>query len=287
MNILTRVIPEYLCDKYNLLKMVVFTAIYAIIFINVYQPFGLGNLINNYPPFYYLLYSSIVVAIGFVVIGLSRVVMYFWHQRQAIIYIQYWVWILVEVLFMSIFFTLIVLAVNPQAHAIATFKEAFFNTILILVIPYLLCFMFFSWVEKSRQLEERDEILPVDSAAKMIDFYDERNIFRLSVLKNNLLYLEAADNYVCIYYLKKNNVTRYMLRNTLKNMESYLADVDIARCHRSYMVNLEYVSVIRRQRGGIYLELNDVEAPDIPLSPRYRDKVDAWFKAGNQNRHDN
>lgn len=282
MNILTKAIPEYMCEKYNLIKMVVFTAIYAIIFINIYQPFGLGSLIGSYPTTYYLLYSSLVVAIGFVVIALSRVVMFFWNQRQRLIYIQYWVWILVEVLFMSIFFTIIVLAVNPTANALLSFKEAFFNTTLILLIPYILCFMFFSWVDKNRQLEEREGITPVDSTAKMIDFYDERNIFRLSVLKSNLLYLEAADNYVCIYYLKKNNITRYMLRNTLKNMEKYLADVDIARCHRSYMVNLEFVSVIRRQRNGIYLELSISEVPDIPLSPTYRDKVDTWFKAANQ-----
>ena len=282
MNILTKIIPAYMCEKYNLIKMVVFTAIYAIVFINIYQPFGLGSLIDNYPTSYYLLYSTLVVAIGFVVIALSRVVMYFWHQRQPIIHIQYWVWILVEVIFMSIFFTIIVLAVNPSAHALLTFKEAFFNTTLLLVFPYILCFMFFSWVDKNRQLEERDGILPVDSSAKMIDFYDERNVFRLSVMKSNLLYLEAADNYVCIYYLKKNNVTRYMLRNTLKNMEKYLADVEIARSHRSYMVNLEHVSVIRRQRNGIYLELGIAEVPDIPLSPRYRDKVDAWFKSINQ-----
>ena len=282
MNILTKVIPTYMCEKYNLIKMVVFTAIYAIVFINIYQPFGLSSLIDNYPTSYYLLYSTLVVAIGFVVIALSRVVMYFWHQRQPIIHIQYWVWILVEVIFMSIFFTIIVLAVNPSAHALLTFKEAFFNTTLLLVFPYILCYMFFSWVDKNRQLEERDGILPVDSSAKMIDFYDERNVFRLSVMKSNLLYLEAADNYVCIYYLKKNNVTRYMLRNTLKNLEKYLADVEIARSHRSYMVNLEHVSVIRRQRNGIYLELGIAEVPDIPLSPRYRDKVDAWFKSVNQ-----
>lgn len=279
MNIITKIIPDYLCEKYNLIKMVAFTAIYAEIFIIIYQPFGLGILAESYSTTSVFLYSSLIVSIGFVVIGLSRVVMYFWHQRQRIIYIQYWVWILVEVLFMSIFFTIIVLGIDHTTNAIDVFKEAFLNTILILVFPYLTCFMFFSWVEKNRQLEERDGILPVDSTAKMIDFYDERNVFRLSVLKSNLLYIEAADNYVCIYYMKKNNVTRYMLRNTLKNMESYLADVDIARCHRSYMVNLEYVSVIRRQRGGIYLELSIPEVPDIPLSPRYRDKVDAWFKS--------
>ena len=278
MNILTKIIPEYLCEKYNLIKMVVFTAIYAFVFIIIYQPFGFSHWIDDKSSIYYLLYTSIVVAIGFVVIALSRVIMHFWHQKQKLIYIQYWLWVLVEVLFMSLFFTMIILSVEPTTNALATFKDSFLSTILILVIPYLLCFMFFSWIEKNRRLEDRDEIQPVDSSTKMIDFYDERQVLRLSVMKSNILYVEAADNYVCIFYKKKNSIARFLLRNTLKALETYLSDVDIVRCHRSYMVNLEYVSVIRRQREGIFLEMSVPDVPDIPLSPRYSDKVTTWFK---------
>lgn len=279
MNILTRTIPEYLCEKYNLIKMIGFTAIYAIVFINIYQPFGMSTWIENKSSLYYFLYSGVVVAIGFTVIALSRVVMYFWHQKQHLMYIQYWIWILVEILFMSLFFTIIILSVEPDTNAVTIFKDSFFGTILILAIPYLLCFMFFSWVEKNRTLEERDEIQPANSATRMIEFYDERQTLRLSVMKTNILYIEAADNYVCIFYKRKNGISRFMLRNTLKAMEAYLAEVDIVRCHRSYLVNLEYISVIRRQRVGIFLELSIPEAPEIPLSPRYSDKVMTWLKS--------
>ena len=69
-----------------------------------------------------------------------------------------------------------------------------------------------------------------------------------------------------------------MLRNTLKTLEKYLTDTGIVRCHLSYMVNLEYVNVIRRQRGGIFLELSIPNGPDIPLSPKYSDQVDTWLR---------
>lgn len=271
--------PAYIFEKGNLIKMVAFTALFAITFINIYEPFGSGNWMDSLTSFYYFLYSSVIVLIGFVVIALSRVVMYFWYQRQKIVVLQYIVWILVEVFFMALFFTIIALAMRPGVNAIDTFKDSVLNTLLILAFPYLICHLFLSWVEKNKRLEERDIINPVNSAARMIDFYDERKILRLSVMKSNVLYVEAADNYVCIFYKKKSGVARFMLRNTLKALESYLADVDIVRCHRSYMVNLEYVSVIRRQSGGIYLELSIPEVPDIPLSHKYRDKVDAWFKS--------
>lgn len=278
MNIITKKVPNYMFEKYNLIKMVVFTAIYAIGFINIYQPFGSSTWLVNSSPMSFFLYSSLIVLIGFVVIAMSRVVMYIWNQRQRIVYIQYCVWVFVEILFMAIFFTMIVISISPETNALIAFKDAIFNTILILLIPYLLCFMYFSWIEKNKELEARDGLTPVDSSARMIDFYDERQVLRLSVIKSNVLYIEAADNYVCIYYKKRGGISRYMLRNTLKALEEYLADIDIVRCHRSYMVNLEYVSVIRRQREGIFLELSLPNVQEIPLSPRYSDKVDKWLK---------
>lgn len=276
--LLTRHLPAYLFKKANVIKIVAFTAVYASIFINIYKPFGSGNWMENTSQVYFFLYSSVIVLIGFVVIALSRIVMYFWHQRQAIVYIQYLIWILFEVIFMSIFFTIIVLAIRPEVNAWLTFKDSFYNTVLILVLPYFICHIFLSMSERNKELEERDRIKPLDSSVRMIDFYDERETLRLSVMKSKVIYVEAADNYVYIFYKKQSGVTRFMLRNRLKAMEKYLADVDIVRCHRSYMVNLEYVSVIRREPGGIYLELSIPEVPDIPLSQTYRDKVDAWFR---------
>jgi hypothetical protein len=277
-NIFTRELPEYLFKKSNIARIVLFTAFYASIFINIYKPFGSGTWDSNLSELYFFLYSSVIVLIGFVVIALSRIIMYLWNQRQRIVNIQYVVWILFEMFFMAIFFTIIVLSINNEANAWNTFKECFYSTILILLLPYIIFHIFISLSERNRELEERDGIKPVDSTARMIDFYDEREVLKLSVIKSKVLYVEAADNYVCIYYQKQSGVTRFMLRNTLKAMEKYLADVDIVRCHRSYMVNLEHVSVIRRERGGIYLELTIPEMPDIPLSHKYRDKVDAWFK---------
>ncbi len=275
MKFFSKIIPAYLCEKYNLIKLVSFTALFALIFINVFQPFGSSAWVDS--PLEYILYSSLIVLIGFVVIAISRMTMYYWHIKLPLTNIRYLIWILFELLFMALFFTMIITNVDPNAEVVQTFKESFSSTTLILLFPYLLCQLYFSWIEKDRLLEERTELQPVDNAAKMIDFYDERNVLRLSVMKSNILYVEAADNYACIYYFKKNGISRFLLRNSLKALEGYLADTEIVRCHRSYMVNLEYVNVIRRQRGGIFLELNVPEVPDIPLSPRYSDKVELWF----------
>ena len=111
----------------------------------------------------------------------------------------------------------------------------------------------------------------------VFSFYDEKNELRLSVKRANLLYLESADNYVCIWYMNKGALTKFMLRNSLKHIEDQLADTHLLRCHRSYMVNFDLVKVVRRDKEGLFLELDNDHAPDIPISKTYNEKIIHWF----------
>jgi DNA-binding LytR/AlgR family response regulator len=97
------------------------------------------------------------------------------------------------------------------------------------------------------------------------------------VKKENLLYLESAENYVSICYLNKGKVSKYLLRDTLKKVEESFAGTDVIRCHRSYMVNFEKVKVIRRDKDGLKLELDNLTVSDIPVSKTYVNTVMQTF----------
>ena len=97
--------------------------------------------------------------------------------------------------------------------------------------------------------------------------------------RSELLYMESADNYVCIWYLSKGQLTKFLLRNSLKAMEEHFVDTNVLRCHRSYMVNFDQVKVIRREKEGIFLELGIERVPDIPISKTYSEKVMRWFQS--------
>ena len=90
---------------------------------------------------------------------------------------------------------------------------------------------------------------------------------------SNILYIESADNYVEIYYLKKGKVSHFMLRNTLKLIEELYGSSVIMRCHRSYMVNIKNVKVLRKDKDGLLLELDIDGVPDIPVSKSYTEKI--------------
>ena len=87
-------------------------------------------------------------------------------------------------------------------------------------------------------------VLFLSRMRKVVAFVNQT--FELSIIS------EIADNYVQIWYLNKGVVTKVMLRNTLKAMEEQFEGTKCTiECHRSYMVNLEHVKVIRREKDGI------------------------------------
>ena len=47
----------------------------------------------------------------------------------------------------------------------------------------------------------------------MIPFRDEKGELRFSVKSKDVLYMEAADNYVSIHYIDRGKDASYMVRN--------------------------------------------------------------------------
>ncbi|MEG0519391.1 MAG: LytTR family transcriptional regulator DNA-binding domain-containing protein [Bacteroidales bacterium] len=270
-------IPAYIYQKSNIVRLILLTAIFALVFINIYKPFSSSNW-YRVSEFKFFVFSSLIILTGVLVVVISRVGMYYWGRKHEISVSGYAVWIMLEIFFMSLFYTIYTLILNPEREYLGVFKESALNTSLVLLLPYAALHLYFSYREKERQLqllkENQEEIT---GRQNIFSFYDEKNELRLSIARDNLLYLESADNYVCIWYLNKGTVARFMLRNSLKALEESLADTNVIRCHRSFMVNFDQVKVMRREKEGVYLELGINHVPDIPISKTYSGRVTNWF----------
>lgn len=275
MNFFKINIPAYMYERKNLIRLVLLTAAFALVFINIYKPFSSENW-YNVSQFKFFLFSSLIILTGVLVVVISRIIMYYHGKKHPINYGQYCVWILIEIAAMSTFYTIYTLSLDSNRDIMLTFRSSVINTSLVLLIPYSVLTLFFSWQDKIRRLELLAES-SFENKNEIIAFHDEKGEFRFSVKKENLLYIESADNYVVIWYLNKGNVTKYLLRNTLKAMETAFADTNILRCHRSFMVNFDQVKVIRREKSGVYLQMDINNVPDIPISRTYSEKASNWL----------
>ncbi len=270
-------IPEYIYEKSNIVRLILMTALFALVFINIYKPFSSSSW-YAVSEFKFFIFSSLIILTGVLVVVISRIIMYYWGKKHTITISAYAAWIVLEIFFMSLFYTIYTLVLNPEREYLSAFKESAINTSLVLLLPYSVLHLYFSYKEKERQLLLlKESQAEVAGRQNVFSFYDEKHELRLSVKRSNLLYLESADSYDCIWYLNKGALTKFMLRNSLKTLEEDLADTNVLRCHRSYMVNFDQVKVIRREKDGVYLELGIENVPDIPISKTYSEKVTHWF----------
>jgi hypothetical protein len=271
-------IPSYLIEKRNIIRLVLFTSLFALVFINIYSPFGVDKWFNL-TSLGFLTYSSLVILTGVLVVVISRIIMFQVCRRHLINIWQYLLWIFTEVLFMALFYALFEKLFLDDIRIFSDLvKLSARNTALVLLLPYSVLWLYFSWKDKNEQIDRLADIQSFSiSTRNMIPFYDDKGILKFSVKKENLLYLESAENYINICYLNKGKVSKYLLRDTLKKIEEDFSGTEIVRCHRSYMVNFDKVKVIRKDKDGLKLELDNPSVIDIPVSKTYVNSVMQTF----------
>jgi hypothetical protein len=228
----------------------------------------------------YFVWSTLLVTTGMLVVAGSRMVMYRVSRRpdHNITILRYILWVFLELVMLSGAFTIIALIVGQNLNFEAddplyVCLNAMQNTVFIIGIPYFICVLYFSYGERSAKLKALMNENIGFKSSNLISIRDSRGVLQLSVAKENLLYIESADNYICIWYHKNDMLKKQLLRITMKDICEQLAGSNIVRCHRSYMVNLDLVKVMRREKENLFLELCVPGVKEIPISKTYGENV--------------
>jgi DNA-binding LytR/AlgR family response regulator len=271
-------IPPYLNEKRNIVRLIIFTSLFALVFINIYSPFGVDKWFSM-TQLELFAYSSMITLAGVLVVVISRIIMFQVNRRYDINIWEYLLWIFGEVLFMALFYALFEKLVLDDYRLFSDLvKVSARNTALVLLLPYSILWLYFSWIDKKEEIARLADIQSFPGSIRnMIPFYDDKGVLKFSIKKEDLLYLESSENYVSICYLNKNKVSKYLLRDTLKKTEEIFSGTEIIRCHRSYIVNFEKVKVIRKDKDGLKLELDVPSVIEIPVSKTYFSSVMQTF----------
>lgn len=283
-------IPSFIYKKKNQIAMVLFVPLFALLFILIYKPLDFDTLDEKLLPWLNIAYdlkitllSIVIVLIGMAVAAVSRLIMTSYAKRHPLSYFKYIAWVALEIVIMVMIYTaatyfLIDLSGGTTISSI--FRNTLFKAILILLIPYVISYIYFIWQERVGELKAIRKRLEEDENALQkayIQICDEKGKMQLSVRREKLIVIESADNYVCVWYLNGDQPKRVMVRTTLKQIASQLADTHVLRCHRSYMVNLDHIKVLRREKEGIFVEFGIEGIPDIPISKTYAESITRWL----------
>lgn len=278
-------IPRYINSKKNIVTLILGTAVFALLFINVFQPFNSRLWVEGISDFKYFLFSSLIILTAMCVIAISRVVMFYYAKKHDISLFSYVIWIFAEILAMSFFFTLFpIFALNVSVEFGELYKQAISYTCLIILFPYIILLLYFELEEKNRIIKMLGAVQSAsqnENANAQMSFVDEKGELRLVVAAESLYYIEASDNYVDIHYFNKGRLVSFLLRNSLKNIEKTFIDRKLLRCHRSFIVNSNKVKIIRKTEDGLCVDFDCEGVPNIPISKTYSSRFLEQFSGIN------
>ena len=286
-------IPGYLLGKYQLIATVTFSALFSLVFLLASVPFSHNAWFEIDSSEAFGFTSLFFLIAVFVVIVSKRILYQSYRKRQDMTYLQYILWNAVEIVMICILYTLFTLKGDSMGIIDVGGQSPdhiFFNSLLYcvmsLAVPYTGCAMYFAIIDKDNTIRVMnystvvsDEVLqPKDE--KKITLFDNSGVLKLSVSSTNLYYIESDDNYIKVWYEDSHGVLKqYMLRCRLKTVEDSFADSSLVRCHRKYIVNMDKVKVLRKEKDFYEMELDNDSIPPIQVTKTYEENVLARFNA--------
>lgn len=258
--------PFHLLDrKQNRWLLIIVIGIYTILFMNLYLPFNVNNWYRNETIPMFVILSGFGL-VGMLVLMISQLVIREVLKIKVVRMYGIILWFLVELILLSI--TMYFIYGNTSLSGSEMLNEIFLTfkyTILVLIIPYAGVLFYLFTSQKGENIETL-----LNASNHLVNILDENGELHIAVDLDQLLYIKSADNYVAVYFEKDKKVRKELVRTTLKRLEIELDEYPIRRCHRSYMVNINKISVSMKSNQGLSLALKNYADEIIPVSKNYK-----------------
>ena len=130
--------------------------------------------------------------------------------------------------------------------------------------------------EYSDEIDDQESTLEEDVE---IEFESENKSEYFQLFLEQIMLIKSANNYVEVVYKHGDKTSKRLIRNTLKTTEDQLSKYpSMVRCHRSYIVNKNYIQKVAKGTDGLKLILFDYPQ-EIHVSRQYVLKVKEALKS--------
>lgn len=238
----------------------------------LYEPSHLVSLMHTGETVGRPLFSfniSIVTAIIFVVMLLSRLILFLLRKHMDMTLGWFAMWCVLETVVISSFVALYLTLMDQGTDSFFLFLGRSLSSLgSIFIYPYVILTLAFalSHVRNAASAEPETRL----------KFYDSRHQLKFITSAESLMYLEANENYVIIHFSENGVEKKYQLRNTLKSVEPLCEKAGFVRTHRGFIVNPAHVRLIRKEPGGFFFaDIGSDRPQGIPVSKKYYDNITA------------
>lgn len=254
--------------------IIFFISIGVPLFLLILQPFNIGLLPDQEK--YYLIIGFGVITF----IALSLHLLFIpsllprafnsakWNVKKEI----FWnLWILFTILTGYFLYT--------QLLGVLRFNfDMVIKLILIAVIPLSALIiinqnrMLRSYLKRATEINKKlkDHKLRQDEIIMFVSDYQKDS---LAVKVSLILFIRSANNYIEVFWKEGETVKNQMVRCSMAYAEGLLKEYKyIVKCHRSYMVNINYIDRFEGNLQGYKLFFEQIDFP-IPVSKNFAGKL--------------
>jgi len=108
---------------------------------------------------------------------------------------------------------------------------------------------------------------------KIVHFISDYQKDNLSIKVNLILFIRSANNYIEVFWKEHETVKSQLVRCSMTKAEEVLKDDKfIFKCHRSYLVNSNYIEKVEGNSQGYRLFIEKVDFT-IPVSKNFSNKL--------------
>ena len=277
-------IRRFLTRHESILLFLSLTLVVAVLLVVFGQPTSILNYFDQRSSLTPLGQITISFISGFGVLLLSRLVLFLVGRKRDLAPAAMVIWIVAElILCVSVMaFVLWGLCGGGAVNLTPLVGDLVLGTIGVLLVPTVVTYLIRRLREaqgevmRMRQLLGHQDGQAKQAADASVNFFAKGGRLAFSTRMGNILYIEAADNYVNIHYVNGEKEETFILFNSMKNIEKSFAGTSLMRCHRGYMVNADNVRLMRKEALGLVLEINHC-AKTIPVSKSFAEPVTQYF----------
>lgn len=265
-KLLNQDIP-YLDSSKNKLIVIGFICLYSFIFIKIYDPYD----INVWGKIYYLEF----VLLGLGVFLVSQFILRPLFKIKRFKVYSLMLWGLMEMLLIAAVFELVYSPpINSLQEQIVEYFITVKQIVLVVVVPYTL-FLWYTQIQLKlssyKQVNDNTVVSNAEQGNELLVINGDNNKVLLAIKYPKLLYIKSAGNYLELFYLTGEKLTRELVRMSFKELEPKISDPNVIRIHRSYMINTIHIASLKKTKKGYGVRLQNLPEEVIPVSSGYKD----------------
>lgn len=277
-------IRRFLTRFESILLFLALTLVVAVLLVVFGQPTSILGYFEQQSSLTPLGQITISFISGFGVLALSRVLLSFVGRKHDLSPAAMVIWIVAELIVCVSVIALVLwgLCGGGTVDLASLVGALVLGMAGVLLVPTVVTYLIRRLREaqdevvRLRQLTGHQDGQAKQAAEASVNFFAKGGRLAFSTRMGNILYIEAADNYVNIHYLNGEKEETFILFNSMKNIEKSFAGTSLMRCHRGYMVNADNVRLMRKEALGLVLEINHC-AKTIPVSKSFAEPVTQYF----------